>query len=125
MSPAGGGSEYVQGLTYKECATLLNVDVANSPLMEQIYETAYNIKERIYGNRIVLFAPLYIANHCVNNCAYCAFRADNKNIAVRGRFGGHYAFCWTMHCASAAMLLVPRNEHGMSTIFYVCCGQSC
>eukprot|EP00873_Tetraselmis_striata_P040285 jgi/Tetstr1/460549/TSEL_005807.t1 len=80
-NPAGGGSEYVQGLTYKECATLLNVDVANSPLMEQIYETAYNIKERIYGNRIVLFAPLYIANHCVNNCAYCAFRADNKNIA--------------------------------------------
>jgi 2-iminoacetate synthase ThiH len=53
--------------------------------MEQIYDTAYNIKERIYGNRIVLFAPLYIANYCVNNCAYCAFRAANKDIEVSVR----------------------------------------
>eukprot|EP00976_Prorocentrum_cordatum_P005308 106036-Prorocentrum_minimum.AAC.1 len=75
-----GGSEYVQGLTYAECATLLNVDVTNTDLMEQIYDTAYRIKERIYGNRIVLFAPLYIANYCVNNCAYCAFRSINKDI---------------------------------------------
>ena len=82
-STAGGGSEYVQGLTYKECATLLNVDVNNHELMEEIYDTAYNIKERIYGNRIVLFAPLYIANYCVNNCAYCAFRSVNKDIEVR------------------------------------------
>mmetsp|Transcript_3195 Transcript_3195/g.9093 ORF Transcript_3195/g.9093 Transcript_3195/m.9093 type:complete len:291 (-) Transcript_3195:1017-1889(-) len=79
-NPAGGGSEYVQGLTYNECATLLNVDVKNKDVMEMIYDTAYQIKERIYGNRIVLFAPLYIANHCVNNCSYCAFRSANKDI---------------------------------------------
>mmetsp|Transcript_12387 Transcript_12387/g.26055 ORF Transcript_12387/g.26055 Transcript_12387/m.26055 type:complete len:208 (-) Transcript_12387:556-1179(-) len=84
-NPAGGGSEYVQGLTYKECATLLNVDVNKTELMEEIYDTAYNIKERIYGNRIVLFAPLYIANYCVNNCAYCAFRSINKDIQCNGR----------------------------------------
>eukprot|EP00959_Pyramimonas_sp_CCMP1952_P305542 6393726-Pyramimonas_sp.AAC.1 len=80
VTTAEGGSEYVQGLTYAECATLLNVDVTNTDLMEQIYDTAYRIKERIYGNRIVLFAPLYIANYCVNNCAYCAFRSINKDI---------------------------------------------
>nr|AHH85813.1 FeFe-hydrogenase assembly protein [Tetraselmis sp. GSL018] len=79
-NPAGGGSEYVQGLTYSECATLLNVDVKNHDLMSEIIETAFNIKERIYGNRIVLFAPLYIANYCVNNCTYCAFRSGNKDI---------------------------------------------
>lgn len=75
-----GPSEYVQGLTYDECATLLNVDVGNEELMGQIYDTAFAIKERIYGNRIVLFAPLYLANYCVNNCRYCAFRAPNKDL---------------------------------------------
>lgn len=75
-----GPSEYVQGLTYEECATLLNVDANNTQLMDMIYETAFAIKNRIYGNRIVLFAPLYIANWCVNNCKYCAFRAQNKGI---------------------------------------------
>ena len=87
---AAGGSEYVQGLSYEECATLLNVDVKNKSLMEMIYDTAFHIKERIYGNRIVLFAPLYIANHCVNNCAYCAFRSANKDIEVREVPQCHY-----------------------------------
>jgi 2-iminoacetate synthase ThiH len=68
----------------EECATLLNIDVANQELMDMVYDTAFAIKNRIYGNRIVLFAPLYIANYCVNNCTYCAFRAGNKNLQVRG-----------------------------------------
>jgi hypothetical protein len=51
-------------------------------LMGMVYDTALAIKERIYGNRIVLFAPLYIANYCVNNCKYCAFRAANKGLQV-------------------------------------------
>ena len=46
------------------------------------------IKQRIYGNRIVLFAPLYIANYCVNNCRYCAFRQGNKNLEVRRGWRG-------------------------------------
>eukprot|EP00457_Paulinella_chromatophora_P005285 gb/GEZN01005300.1/.p1 GENE.gb/GEZN01005300.1/~~gb/GEZN01005300.1/.p1 ORF type:complete len:530 (+),score=30.34 gb/GEZN01005300.1/:28-1617(+) len=74
-----GPSEYVQGLSVEECATLLNVDT-NSELMDRIYQTAFSIKNRIYGNRIVLFAPLYLANYCVNSCQYCAFRSSNKNI---------------------------------------------
>ena len=48
-----GPSEYVQGLTYEECATLLNVDSANTAIMQEIFDTAFAIKERIYGNRIV------------------------------------------------------------------------
>jgi len=49
-----------------------------------VYDTALAIKERIYGNRIVLFAPLYLANYCVNSCTYCAFRSGNKSLTVRG-----------------------------------------
>lgn len=49
---------------------------------------AFAIKQRIYGNRIVLFAPLYIANYCVNNCRYCAFRQGNKDLAVGGLWLG-------------------------------------
>jgi len=51
-------------------------------LVEEIFETARNLKRNVYGNRIVLFAPLYIGNHCLNDCVYCAFRTSNTN-AVR------------------------------------------
>eukprot|EP00878_Enallax_costatus_P044105 GHUV01052324.1.p1 GENE.GHUV01052324.1~~GHUV01052324.1.p1 ORF type:complete len:245 (-),score=37.04 GHUV01052324.1:31-765(-) len=78
-----GKSEYVQGLTVEECATLLNIDVKDKDLMDMVYDTAFAIKNRIYGNRIVLFAPLYIANYCVNSCTYCAFRAGNKSLQVQ------------------------------------------
>jgi 2-iminoacetate synthase ThiH len=66
----------------EECATLLNIDANNKDLMDMVYDTAFAIKNRIYGNRIVLFAPLYIANYCVNSCTYCAFRAGNKGLQV-------------------------------------------
>lgn len=73
--------EYVQGLNLEEAATLLNLDPATQPeLMQELYNTALSIKERIYGNRIVLFAPLYLSNYCVNSCTYCAFRGKNKHI---------------------------------------------
>eukprot|EP01086_Lenisia_limosa_P001575 TRINITY_DN1311_c0_g1_i1.p1 TRINITY_DN1311_c0_g1~~TRINITY_DN1311_c0_g1_i1.p1 ORF type:complete len:534 (-),score=191.69 TRINITY_DN1311_c0_g1_i1:34-1635(-) len=73
-------SEYVNGLTYEETATLLNADVNDLELMDQLYATAFKIKERIYGNRIVLFAPLYIANHCVNGCTYCGFNKSHTEL---------------------------------------------
>lgn len=73
--------EFVQGLTLEECATLLNLDPETQPeLIEALYKTALSIKERIYGNRIVLFAPLYLSNYCVNSCTYCAYRHKNKHI---------------------------------------------
>ncbi len=63
-------------LSLAETAMLLN---ANDPvLIEEIKEGASKLKQAVYGNRIVLFAPLYIGNKCINNCRYCGFRASNK-----------------------------------------------
>ncbi len=62
----------------EEMATLIN---AESPeLVEEIFAGARELKRRIYGNRIVLFAPLYVGNECVNRCEYCGFRADNSEV---------------------------------------------
>ena len=59
-------------LTVAETAALIN---ANDPdLIEEIFDAARQLKKDVYGNRIVLFAPLYIGNFCVNDCKYCAFR---------------------------------------------------
>jgi len=67
-----------KGLSLKECAALLSIQ--NPELLSLLFLTAKKIKEKIYGNRLVLFAPLYITNVCVNNCLYCAFRRDNKEL---------------------------------------------
>lgn len=64
-----------------EMAVLLNVD--DPELVAEIKEGARELKRRIYGNRIVLFAPLYIGNDCINNCVYCGFRASNMDIVRR------------------------------------------
>jgi len=61
-----------------EMATLINADTPE--MAEMIFEGARELKRRIYGNRIVLFAPLYVGNECVNTCEYCGFRADNKEV---------------------------------------------
>ena len=63
-------------LTLAETAVLINAD--DPALIEEIKEGARTLKEKVYGNRIVLFAPLYIGNKCTNNCTYCGFRATNK-----------------------------------------------
>ncbi|MDE6440192.1 MAG: [FeFe] hydrogenase H-cluster radical SAM maturase HydG, partial [Bacteroidales bacterium] len=61
-----------KALNLEETAALLAV---KSPeLLEEIYQAARKLKREVYGNRIVLFAPLYIGNHCVNDCLYCGFR---------------------------------------------------
>jgi len=67
-----------KGLDLKESAALLNI--TDPEILEELYHTAKAIKEKIYGNRLVIFAPLYITNQCVNNCMYCAFRKDNKDL---------------------------------------------
>lgn len=72
--PDPGPSEFVRGLSIEDAAILLNVDANDQEAMRPIFETAFRIKNCIYGNRVVLFAPLYIANWCVNSCRYCAFR---------------------------------------------------
>ena len=67
-----------QGLTLEESAVLLNIE--DDETLEKLFKTAKIVKEKIYGKRIVIFAPLYASNVCTNNCVYCAFRMDNKNI---------------------------------------------
>ena len=62
-------------LTLEETAVLINT--TDPALVEEIKEGARELKRRIYGNRIVLFAPLYVGNYCVNNCKYCGFRSSN------------------------------------------------
>lgn len=64
-------------LSLYETSVLINA--TDPDLVEEIKNAARELKERVYGKRIVLFAPLYIGNLCINNCAYCGFRTDNKN----------------------------------------------
>lgn len=65
-----------QPLTEAETAVLLNT--TSPDLIEEIFAAARQLKRDVYGNRIVLFAPLYIGNYCVNDCTYCGFRARNQ-----------------------------------------------
>ena len=69
----------LKGLTPEETATLLQTEEPEQ--IGQILETAREIKQAIYGDRLVLFAPLYIANHCSNDCLYCGFRRSNSELA--------------------------------------------
>lgn len=68
----------LKGLAPEEVAVLLQTE--DDELIGEILKTAHKIKQDIYGNRLVLFAPLYVANHCSNNCLYCGFRRDNKEL---------------------------------------------
>ncbi|MCL2348746.1 MAG: radical SAM protein, partial [Planctomycetaceae bacterium] len=63
-------------LSLDETATLIAADAPDQ--VEAIFDTARQLKKDVYGNRIVLFAPLYIGNYCMNNCSYCSFRASNQ-----------------------------------------------
>lgn len=65
-------------LNLEEVAVLINAD--DPELIEEIKDGAKTLKKTIYGNRIVLFAPLYVGSKCANNCTYCGFRASNKEV---------------------------------------------
>lgn len=67
-----------KGLTHREATVLLDCD--NEGKNQEIFELAKKIKQDYYGNRIVLFAPLYLSNYCVNGCVYCPYHAKNKHI---------------------------------------------
>lgn len=70
----------LQPLNITEVSAL--IDVRDNDIWLEIFETAGRVKEKVYGKRIVLFAPLYLSNECVNDCLYCGFRKGNKE-AVR------------------------------------------
>ena len=67
-----------QGLSHREAALLLECDEPG--LVERIFHLAREIKQKFYGNRIVMFAPLYLSNYCVNGCVYCPYHAKNRTI---------------------------------------------
>jgi len=69
------------GLDACEMADLMAVEAPE--LLEELFAAARGVKEEIYGSRVVLFAPLYVSNHCHNECLYCAFRAGNESLPRR------------------------------------------
>ena len=68
-----------KGLSHREAAVLLDCDIEEKN--QEIYQLAEQLKKDIYGNRIVMFAPLYLSNYCVNGCVYCPYHLKNKHIA--------------------------------------------
>ena len=67
-----------KGLTHREASVLLACELEDKN--QEIYELARQIKKDFYGDRIVMFAPLYLSNYCVNGCLYCPYHAKNKHI---------------------------------------------
>ena len=70
-----------KGLNHREAMILLDCDIPEKN--REIFELAEQIKKDYYGNRIVMFAPLYLSNYCVNGCVYCPYHAKNKHIPRR------------------------------------------
>lgn len=69
------------GLSHRDAAALLSME--GEELWEEVFQLARELKERVYGKRIVLFAPLYVSSYCVNNCEYCGFRHSNDDLVRR------------------------------------------
>lgn len=72
-------AEDCKGLTHREAAVLLECDLEDEN--EKMLKLAKEIKQKFYGNRIVMFAPLYLSNYCVNGCVYCPYHYKNKHIS--------------------------------------------
>ena len=79
VKSADGKQTHCKGLTHREASVLLACDIPEKN--EEMYRLAEEIKQAFYGNRIVMFAPLYLSNYCVNGCVYCPYHAKNKHIA--------------------------------------------
>jgi 2-iminoacetate synthase len=71
----------LHGLDAPDVAVLMTV--SDPELLGELFRAAQDVKDTIYGRRLVLFAPLYVSNMCANECTYCAFRARNKSVVRR------------------------------------------
>lgn len=71
-------SAEMKGISHREAAVLLECDLPEE--MERMFMLAKEIKQRFYGNRIVMFAPLYLSNYCINSCTYCPYHVKNRQI---------------------------------------------
>ncbi len=74
-----GNGVHCSGLTHREASVLLACEIPEK--IQEMYALAQEIKKAFYGNRIVMFAPLYLSNYCVNGCVYCPYHMKNKHIA--------------------------------------------
>lgn len=107
------------GLTPEETAVLLQN--SDEDLWEETFATAKHIKQEIYGNRIVLFAPLYISSPCVNNCTYCGFRHSNPAVKKRTlSFAELEGEVQTLTAQGHKRLIVVYGEHPVSDIDFIC-----
>ena len=70
---------FCSGLNHREASVLLACEIPEK--VQEMYKLAEEIKKAFYGNRIVMFAPLYLSNYCVNGCVYCPYHFKNKHIA--------------------------------------------
>ena len=68
----------LKGLNHREASVLLACEMPDK--IEEMYSIAEEIKKKLYGNRIVMFAPLYLSNYCINGCTYCPYHGKNKHI---------------------------------------------
>ena len=73
-----GNNTYCAGLTHREASVLLACE--DETMIQKMYDLAEEIKKAFYGNRMVMFAPLYLSNYCINGCVYCPYHAKNKHI---------------------------------------------
>jgi 2-iminoacetate synthase len=109
-----------KGLTPEEVAILLQVE--DSELLERMYKIAHEVKEHIYGKRVVIFAPLYLSNECTNNCLYCAYRHDNKEIARKTLTDKEIAEeCRYIEEMGHKRIVIESGEHPVKApIDYIC-----
>ena len=82
-----------KGISHREAAVLL--ECTDRELIEEMFALAREIKHKFYGNRIVMFAPLYLSNYCVNGCVYCPYHAKNKTIRRKKPFHKTLPSCTT------------------------------
>ena len=108
----------IERLEPEETAVLLSVK--DDDLWEEIFCAAGEVKKRVYDNRIVTFAPLYLSNFCVNSCLYCAFRKQNAS-ETRRRLVPHEVRAETEAIVSTGhkRLIVVYGEHPLSDIDYM------
>jgi len=108
----------IERLEPEETAALLNVE--DKDLWQEMFLAAGDVKRRVYDNRIVTFAPLYISNYCVNSCLYCAFRKENTT-EKRRRLTLDEVRKETEALVSTGhkRLIVVYGEHTLSDVHYI------
>ncbi len=109
----------LEGLGEADIAVLAKV--SDPELLSEVFQAARDVKDRIYGNRLVLFAPLYVSNLCGNECVYCAFRARNTEVKRRSLSQAEIA-CEVLHLVGEGhkrILLVAGESYPSEGFSYV------